>query len=79
MESVIWWLEERNALTVSSFSKILEMEIPFFYPQICFFLINNGEVQGIPQVIIPLYSVTRNKFKQDFLNGKRNLTIVFDH
>lgn len=44
-----------------------------------FFLINNGEVQGIPQVIIPLYSVTRNKFKQDFLNGKRNLTIVFDH
>lgn len=44
-----------------------------------FFLINNGEVQGIPHVIIPLYSVTRNKFKQDFLNGKRNLTIVFDH
>lgn len=44
-----------------------------------FFFINNGEVQGIPQVIIPLYSVTRNKFKQDFLNGKRNLTIVFDH
>lgn len=44
-----------------------------------FFLINNGEVQGISQVIIPLYSVTRNKFKQDFLNGKRNLTIVFDH
>lgn len=44
-----------------------------------FFLINNGEVQGIPQVIIPLYSVTRNKFKQDFLNGKHNLTIVFDH
>lgn len=44
-----------------------------------FFLINNGEVQGIRQVIIPLYSVTRNKFKQDFLNGKRNLTIVFDH
>lgn len=44
-----------------------------------FFLINNGEVEGIPQVIIPLYSVTRNKFKQDFLNGKRNLTIVFDH
>lgn len=44
-----------------------------------FFLINNGKVQGIPQVIIPLYSVTRNKFKQDFLNGKRNLTIVFDH
>lgn len=68
MENVIWWLLS---------------EISFFYPQIWsnifFFLINNGEVQGIPQVIIPLYSVTRNKFKQDFLNGKRNLTIVFDH